>query len=244
MRNFLVSIHSSACPALCFSNNRKGVKMKAVIFDMDGVLIDSEKFHQQAEIQSLARIGVQVTPADLKPFAGASRELFRRGLSERFGHHLDWDAFFAEKDRVLFDRMENVRLVPGVLPWLRDLRAKGLRLAVATSSQRRLLEFVLMKFSLDETFEQTVSANEITHSKPHPEIFLKAAALLRLNPADCAAVEDSINGVLAAKAAGMYTLAITTSFPRDQLTPADRIINHFEELRGDPLFPPRNGSPV
>ncbi|MFB3785626.1 MAG: HAD family hydrolase [bacterium] len=218
--------------------------MKAVIFDMDGVLIDSEKFHQQAEIQSLARIGVQVTPADLKPFAGASRELFRRGLSERFGHHLDWDAFFAEKDRVLFDRMENVRLVPGVLPWLRDLRAKGLRLAVATSSQRRLLEFVLMKFSLDETFEQTVSANEITHSKPHPEIFLKAAALLRLNPADCAAVEDSINGVLAAKAAGMYTLAITTSFPRDQLTPADRIINHFEELRGDPLFPPRNGSPV
>jgi len=244
MRDFLVSIHSSACPASCFSNNRKGVKMKAVIFDMDGVLIDSEKFHQQAEIQSLARIGVQVTPADLKPFAGASRELFRRGLSERFGNHLDWDAFFAEKDRLLFDLMQEVRPVPGVLTWLRDLRAQGLRLAVATSSQRRFLDFILKRFSWDDTFEQTVSANEITHSKPHPEIFLKAAELLCLDPADCAAVEDSINGVRAAKAAGMYTLAITTSFPRVQLAPADRIIDHFEELRGDPQWWPRNGSPA
>ncbi|HPP01843.1 MAG: HAD family phosphatase [Candidatus Omnitrophica bacterium] len=218
--------------------------MKAVIFDMDGVLIDSEKIHQQAEIHSLGRLGVQVTPADLKPFAGASRTLFREGLSQRFGHHLDWDAFFAEKDRVLFERMKDVKPVPGVLPLLQELQANGMRLAVATSSQRPVLAFIMEKFNLDGVFDVKLCANDITRSKPDPEIFLLAADRLGIPPEDCAAVEDSINGVRAAKAAGMYTIAITTSFPREQLDAADLIIDRYEELPVEVLLSPRNAYPA
>jgi len=210
--------------------------MKAVIFDMDGVIVDSESIHQRAEIYALSAHGLDVTPQDLRPYAGTSRQAFQDGLTEKYDVELDWKGVFEKKDELFFQLIEDVEAIPGVMDFIREIKAANLKLGVATSSQKRNLSFVLRKFGLETYFDALVCAADIALSKPDPEIFLKAAAALNKAPEDCAAVEDSINGVKAAKAAGMYAIAITTTFPREALAEADRIVDGFNELKADALL--------
>ncbi len=210
--------------------------MKAVIFDMDGVLIDSEVAHQKAEIQALADHGLQVTVEDLKPYAGANRRAFRIGITKQFGVDLDWDSIYEEKDRLLFRYMEDVEALPGVLPLLKAIRQTDCKLAVATSSPKPLLDFVVNKFELAPLFDTLVCNDDITQSKPDPQIFLIAAERLHVKPVECIVIEDSLNGIKAAKAAGMFTIAVPTTFRHEELGDADRIIDSFEGLSVESLL--------
>ncbi|RJP26623.1 MAG: HAD family phosphatase [Candidatus Omnitrophota bacterium] len=203
---------------------------KAVIFDMDGVLIDSERAHQQAEIGALALHGLRVTVKDLKPYAGANRDAFRIGIDKQFGVKLDWDAVYEEKDKRLFQMFEEVNTLPGVIDLLRDLKSAGLKLAIATSSTKAQLDFIVHKFGFDSLFDEMVCTIDITRSKPDPEIFLVASERLGVESGECVVIEDSLNGLLAAKAAGMTVIAITSTFRREELINADLIIDSFDEL--------------
>ncbi|MEW6238243.1 MAG: HAD family phosphatase [Candidatus Omnitrophota bacterium] len=207
-----------------------------MIFDMDGVIVDSESIHQRAEIYALSAYGLEVTDQDLRPYAGASRQAFQDGLTERFDLDLDWKGVFEKKDELFFQLIEDVEAIPGVLDFIQEIKAANLKLGVATSSQKRNLSFILQKFGLEPFFDALVCAADISRSKPDPEIFLKAAAALGEAPEDCAAVEDSVNGVRAAKSAGMYTIALTTTFPLTALVDADRIIDGFPELKAEELL--------
>ncbi len=210
--------------------------MKTIIFDMDGVLIDSESSHQESEIKALAAFDLHITPKDLQPFAGATRDAFVTGITERFGVSLDWDGVFEQKDELFFKLMEEVKTVPGVETLLHRIKDAGLKLGLATSSQKRHLSFILNKFGWEPLFDVAVCAADITKSKPDPEIFLKAANGLGAQSAECVVIEDSLNGLRAAKAAGMYTIAITTTFPREALTDADWIIDRFDEIDVEALM--------
>ncbi len=204
--------------------------MDAVIFDMDGVLIDSEPAHQQSELTALAKVGLTVTVDDLKAYAGTTRATFESGLSERFGAELDWDALFERKDDIFFRLMEQVETFPGLVSLLQGIKDEGMKLAVATSSQARLLTFILQKFDWHSLFDVTVCSQDVIHGKPDPEVFLTTAKRLGVEPRACVVVEDSFHGLRAAKAAGMYAIGITTTFPSERLHDADRVIDAYREL--------------
>lgn len=204
--------------------------MDAVIFDMDGVLIDSEPAHQQSELTALAAIGLTVTVDDLKAYAGTTRAAFESGLSERFGVDVDWDALFERKDEVFFRLMEEVETFPGLIAFLHEIKDMGMKLAVATSSQEQLLSFILRKFDWESLFDVTVCAQDVVNGKPDPEVFLTTAQRLGLEPSACVVVEDSFHGLRAAKAAGMFAIGITTTFPSERLHQADRVIDAYDEL--------------
>lgn len=210
--------------------------MKAIVFDMDGVLVDSEKIHQRSELKALESFGLKLEVQDLQPYAGASRVAFQKGISERFNVDLDWKAVFKLKDDLFFPMMNDVEAIPGVLELIPELKSTGFKLAIATSSQKPNMEFVIDKFNLSPHFDAAVCAADITHSKPHPEIFLKAAERLGVEPAECYAIEDSLNGVRSAKSAGMNVIGLTGTFPRKSLQEADRVIDGFDELNAQELL--------
>ncbi len=204
--------------------------MDAVLFDMDGVLIDSETAHQKAEISTLAMYGIGVTVDDLKAYAGASREALQEGISRKYNVDLDWKEFFQRKDEMLKRLFDHIQPMEGVTALLMDLKAAEIKLGLATSSQRFFKDKVLEKFQWQDLFEATVCANDINRSKPDPEIFLTCAERLQVDPHHCTVIEDSVNGVKGAKAAGMFTIAITSTFSREELSEADLIIDRFGEL--------------
>ena len=196
--------------------------LKGILFDMDGVLVDSEAFICEAAIQMFAEHGVTATPADFLPFVGTGENRYLGGVAEKYSVPFD-----LERDKrrtyALYEQRVHGRLAPlrGVPEFLRMCRERGLKTAVATSADRIKMEINLREIGLPaEHFDATVNGLDIEHKKPHPEVFLTAAARLGLRPEECLVVEDAINGIQAARAAGCRCLALTTSFSRNSLANA------------------------
>ncbi|HEY3412205.1 MAG TPA: HAD-IA family hydrolase [Armatimonadota bacterium] len=198
---------------------------KAIIFDMDGVLVDSEPFIREAATRMLAEHGLTVQPEDFKPFVGAGEDRFVGGPAEKYGLTLDIPAAKA-RTYAIYDEITRGRLTPlnGAREFIAAAREIGLRLAVASSADRIKIGINLREIDIPPvSFDAIVSGEDVVHKKPSPDIFLAAAARLGILPADCVVVEDAVNGVAAARAAGMRCLALTTSFTPEQLTGADWI---------------------
>jgi HAD superfamily hydrolase (TIGR01509 family) len=180
------------------------VRFAAVIFDMDGVLVDSEPMHTDAMRQVLRPYGVPYTDRENEEFFGfTDLEVFRR-LHERYG--LEPDARELTRRRAqLLVRLTRERSVPmpGIPDVPRRLRALGYRLAVASSSALEVIEATVEVLGLAPVFETLVSGLDVGRGKPAPDVFLETARRLALPPRECVVVEDSRNGLRAAKAAGM-----------------------------------------
>ena len=197
--------------------------IKAVIFDMDGVLVDSERYICDAAIRMLAEEGVTARPADFLPFVGAGEDRYLGGVAAHYGVTLD---LLAAKARTyaLYDSIVRGRLVPlpGVYAFLALCAQRKLLTAVATSADATKMHINLREIALPEgRFDALVNGLDVNEKKPHPGIFLTAAARLGVAPAACLVVEDAVNGVAAARAAGCRCLALTTTFSREALTGAD-----------------------
>jgi beta-phosphoglucomutase len=197
--------------------------IRGVIFDMDGVLCDSEPFIAEAACRMFAeRHGVPVTAADFEPFIGTGEDRYLGGVAERHGIAL---AMPSDKDRTYAIYLEAIRGRLGPLPGARDVvaacRARGLRLAVATSADRVKLDGNLREIGLPpDTFDACVTGSEVARKKPDPDLFLTAAERLGLAGTDCLVVEDAPNGIRAGRAAGAACLGLTTSFPVETLRAA------------------------
>jgi len=205
--------------------------IQAVLFDMDGVLVDTERQICQAAIQMFNELGVTVQPADFLPFVGAGENRYLGGVAEKYGVRLDMDAA-KFRTYTIYGEIVHGRLEPiaGVRAFITRCREKGLKTAVATSADRMKMEINLREIGLPaDTFDATVNGLEVEHKKPSPDIYLTAAQKIGVEPAHCLVVEDAINGVEAAKAAGMYCLALTTSFNAAQLKHADWIRRDLSE---------------
>lgn len=197
--------------------------MKGVIFDMDGVLCDSEPFICEAAIRMFRqRHGTTVKKEEFIPFVGAGENRYLGGVAEKHGVNLD-----LEPDKKLtYDiYLEIIRgrlqPLPGVREFIARCRRHGLKLAVATSADRIKLDGNLREIGLPaETFDACVNGLEVEKKKPHPEIFLKAAERLGIEARDCLVVEDAPNGIRAAKAAAAACLGLTSSFTPAQLQEA------------------------
>jgi len=199
--------------------------LKGVLFDMDGVLVDTEELIARASVEMFREKGLTVRAEDFLPFVGTGEVRYLGGVAEKYGFPLD---VMEAKKRVyeIYGEIArgNLQVLPGVHAFIGRCRDAGLRLAVATSADRVKMLINLREGELpEEWFDALVTAEDVTHKKPAPDIYLKAAERLGLSPGSCLVVEDAPAGVTAGKKAGARVLALTTSFPAERLTEADWI---------------------
>ena len=194
-----------------------------VIFDMDGVLLDSEPFICKAACMMFAERGLTVKPEDFIPFVGAGENRYIGGVAEKYNFPVD---IIEVKRRTYEIYLEIIKgqldPLPGVHEFLGACRKAGKKMALATSADYVKAEGNLREIGLPmSSFDAVITGDDVVHKKPHPEIFVRSAQKLGLDPRTCLVVEDAVNGVAAAKAAGSRCLALTTSFTREQLAGAD-----------------------
>lgn len=202
--------------------------LAAVIFDFDGVVIDSHEAHERSWFALAAELGEEL-----------SRETFVATFGQRNESILPFLGWAEEGDRERIQqlgdrkeglyreilRAEGIEPLPGVVALLEDLAAAGIPCAIGTSTPRANVECVLEITGLGGFFHDIAASEDVTRGKPDPEVFLKAAAKLGAEPAACVVIEDAHVGIRAAKAAGMKSLAVTTTHPAESLAPEmpDRI---------------------
>jgi HAD superfamily hydrolase (TIGR01509 family) len=206
---------------------------KAVIFDMDGVLTDSEPLINAAAVAMFKELGLVAQPEDFFPFIGTGENRYIGGVAEKYGFPLDIPAAKKRTYEIYLEMVPTrLRAFPGAVELVRELKARGVRIAVASSADLIKIEANLNKIGLPPTeWDAIVCAEDVTHKKPAPDIFLAAARKLGLAPAECVVLEDAVNGIEAAKTAGMRCVAVASSFPADQLHEADLVRETIAEVR-------------
>ncbi len=194
--------------------------VRAFIFDMDGVLCDSETLMAAAACRMFKeRYDVTVTAHDFEPFVGTGEDRYLGGVADKIGIKLTLPADKEEAYRIYGEiARDEIQAINGVIDFLKSSHVRGLRLAVATSADPIKMEINLEAIGADESlFSARVTGDQIEHKKPAPDIFLRAAQMLRVTPDECIVFEDAVNGVQAAKAAGMRCVGITSSFSAEVL---------------------------
>ena len=215
--------------------------LRALIFDMDGVLIDSEPFWHEAEMAGFALAGRRLTREDCLKTTGLRVD----AVVDYWYSRSPWESPSPREvesaivERVIALVLERGALKPGVGRALDFARSAGLRTALASSSPSAIIDAVLGRFGLRPRFEVVHSAEGEPYGKPHPGVYIRTAERLGVRPGECAAVEDSPNGVLAAKAAGMRCIAVPEPALRGHpwLAIADAVVDSLDEIGGVLLTP-------
>ncbi len=204
----------------------------AVIFDMDGVLTDSEPLINAAAIAMFKEKGLAVRPEDFLPFVGTGEDRYIGGVAETYGFPLDLAAAKKRTYEIYLELVPTrLNAFPGACEVVRLCRAAGLRLAVASSADEIKIRANLAKIGLPlADWDAVVTGQDVVSKKPAPDIFLAAAAKLHMAPAKCVVIEDAVNGVQAAKAAGMRCVAVAQSFPPDRLREADLVRTSIRDV--------------
>lgn len=210
---------------------------KAIIFDFDGVILDSEPLHFQACREAFEALNIPFTYEEFsKKYIGlADKDLFPQFLNnngyvfspEKLAHLLDIKNEAYEK---IIRNCPDLPVIPGLELFLQQLRQEKKLLAICSGSTRKDITILLERLNLASYFMSIVSTEDVRKGKPSPDGFLLAAERLRVSPADCLAIEDSSHGIEAAKNAGMKVIALSTSHPAAQLKQADSIAKNFHDI--------------
>lgn len=205
--------------------------IEAVIFDMNGVIIDDEHIHELAFKEVLKQYKIDLNHGEYtRLFAGKTD---RDGFEEmkKYSHvELDIEKCLHEKsERYLALFPQNKKSYPGVVELIQALSRKYI-LALTSSAIRKEVDLTIKVFGIEDRFRITISGDDVTNGKPDPEPYLKTAAKLNLDPAVCVVIEDSKSGVQSAKAAGMTCFGITTTHTANDLSDADEIFTSFDEI--------------
>jgi HAD superfamily hydrolase (TIGR01509 family) len=207
----------------------------AVVFDMDGVLVDTERLWDEVREELTTEWGGRYTPEAQEAMMGMSSLEWSHYLHETVGLRERPETINAEVVRRMLARYEtDLPVIPGAVEAVRRIAEAGLRLALASSSNRELIDAVLRRLDLTAEFAVTVSSEEVARGKPAPDVYLEAARRLDVEPARCAAVEDSASGIRAARAAGMRVLAYPNRhYPpsAEVLTSADAVLDSLDRLQ-------------
>lgn len=196
--------------------------IKAVIFDMDGVIIDSEPLWEKSESVLLKQKGFGSNESYRKEYRKKIMGLSQRDsvqlLKETFGLRESPEEILHARLKILLEFYEReLELIDGIPELLQSLEQRRIETALASGSPMKVIEFVLKKFSLSDVFRIKVSGDCVERGKPHPDIYLKTARRLGVSPEECVAIEDSINGIVSAKEAGMRCIAV----PDPRIAPED-----------------------
>lgn len=208
--------------------------IQTVIFDMDGVIVDTEPVHHYAYVQHFKQLNIEVSPEMYASFTGNSTKNIYERLKETFNLAQDVQTLVETKRNLFndaFDNKEDLYLLDGVEDLIKDLHSNGMQLVLASSSANVTIERIFDRFNLHHYFTHKVSGEDFPKSKPHPAIFLKAAELANTPVENCIVIEDSTNGIQAAKSANIYCVGYDSFHSKLQdYSKADRVITHFNEL--------------
>lgn len=211
-------------------------RIAAVVFDLDGVLVDSEAVWDEVRRRFTEENGGRWHEGAQREMMGMSSVEWSRYVRDRLGVDMDPERISIEvADRVADLYRERLPLLPGAVESV-GLLAKEWPLAVASSSNRHVIDLVVELAGLKEEFHATVSSEEVGSGKPAPDVYLEAARRLEVDPGACAAIEDSTNGIRSARAAGMTVIAVPNrDYPPEAETrgQADRILDSLVDLTPD-----------
>lgn len=213
--------------------------IQALISDMDGTLIDSEPLWREAQVEIYNLHGLPVQTDMLEETRGMRIDEIVEYWMKKFEKSLDVEKVSKQvNEKALSLILEKATLLPGVEQALSVAREVGMKTAVASSSGEEVLEKVLRKLGIRELFDLIHSAENEKHGKPHPAVYLGAAKALNVDPLFCVVFEDSVNGLIAAKAANMKCIAIPDKNERNnkEFSSADKILNSLEEFNEQVIF--------
>jgi len=209
--------------------------LKAVIFDMDGVIIDSEPTHMKLENETYKKLGIEVSEEEHLSFVGSTSHYMWETLKNRYKINQTLEELIEYEESKYFEHLNSdqceITLIDGVKELIKDLHENGVNLAIASSSPLNVIEAVAKRFQIEEYFEVFVTGDYVKKSKPEPDIFLYASEKLGVSPENCVVIEDSHNGVRAAKKAGMKCVGINSDPEgRQDISMANLVINSFKEV--------------
>ena len=205
--------------------------IEAVLFDMDGVLIDSYNMHKKALELTAAEYGFNVSESDFISIFGKTSFDGMSSLPYTKGWSFEKITEFNDKQDGMFRKVfvKEPLLISGALEFARKLDANNIPIAIGTSAPRANAEVFIESLNLDGLFKSVVSGDDVANGKPAPEIYLKCAEQLNANPENCIVFEDSIMGIRSGKAANMFVIALSTTHDLSELKEADCIIKHFND---------------
>ena len=210
--------------------------LKAIIFDMDGVISDSEPANLEANNLVLKKCGVHVPLQYFEQYLGTTHEHMWNTMQEEFQLPYNTDQcirFYRENLKHILAK-EGLRPIPGVVDLIHRLYEEGFSLAVASSNMPDVIRSNMEHFGLTSYFDVMVSGKNCAHGKPYPDIFLKTAKELHVSPEECLVIEDSKNGISAAKAASMTCIGFQNpNFVPQDIHRADYIVSDFQDITGE-----------
>lgn len=208
--------------------------ISTVIFDMDGVIVDTEPVHHYAYQQHFKQLGIDVTPEMYASFTGGSTKNIYAKIKTHFNIEEELETLVQCKRTLFnaaFDNKEDLFLLEGVEDLIKELHSKGMQLVLASSSANETINRIFKRFNLEPYFTHKVSGEDFPNSKPHPAIFLKAAELSQTSVENCIVIEDSTNGIKAAKAANIYCIGYdSVNSALQDYSLANEVITDFKEL--------------
>ncbi|PYE43255.1 HAD family phosphatase [Paenibacillus barcinonensis] len=208
--------------------------IQAVIFDMDGVLIDSEPIYFEIERSSFHHFGADVTIQEHHSFVGVTLESMWQQVIDKYQVNTPLEEILVYHQQQVMEQMlahPGLTPMPGVERWVQWLHEQRIPIAVASSSPRALIDLIMDKTGLAPYFEVRMTGEEVEHGKPAPDIFIAAAKQIGISPANCLVIEDSRNGVQAAKSASMRCIGYRNPGSGNQnLSQADLQVSSYDEL--------------
>ncbi len=208
--------------------------LKAVLFDMDGVIVNTEPLHRKAYHLMFEDVNINVTEALYTSFTGQSTRAICETLVEHFNLPIGPQTLIGLKRdhfKYLFENDDALALLPGVLDLIKDYYDRGLTLVLASSASMENINNIFERFDLNPYFVAKLSGADLKASKPHPEIFEKAAYVSGYNRHECMVIEDSTNGIRAAKDAGIFCVGYDSLHSEDQdYTLADLVVSDFKDI--------------
>lgn len=210
-----------------------GQQFKAVIFDMDGTLVDNMAYHQQAWIGYFKSRGLHITPEE---YEEKNYGIITEIVPRFFDRQLTTEEItqYGEEKETFYRQLyaPHMKPVDGLIPFLEKLKQQDIRIGLATAANRPNIDFVLDGLRIEEYFSVITGGEEVKKGKPDPEVFLTTARNLKVDPADCLVVEDSVTGIKAGLAAHMKVMAVATTHTVAQLEayPLYRIVSSYEGL--------------
>lgn len=211
--------------------------MKAVIFDMDGVIIDSEPIHFEVDIQTMKDFGCSISKEELNKYVGTTNEYMFTDIKNKYKLDKSVEEIINYRCELAKRKVIESDLAPieGIIDLLKNLKEKNIPAAIASSSPRDFIEVVVSKFELEDYFSCILSGEEVENGKPAPDIYVETAKKLGIVPEECIVIEDSKNGVMAAKEAGMKCIGFKNINSGEQdLTKADYIVKSIVEIEIQP----------